>query len=62
MDSKSAWCGKKDDKTPWYQMDLGEVKEVAGVVVASRSVLSVKVEIRFFYRINLNQLHNIESI
>lgn len=40
MDSKRAWCGKKDDTSPWYQMDLGEVKEVAGVVLASRHVLS----------------------
>lgn len=37
MDSKRAWCGKKDDTSPWYQMDLGEVKEVAGVVLASRA-------------------------
>lgn len=37
IDSTRAWCSKKDDETPWYQMDLGEVNEIAGVIVASRA-------------------------
>ncbi|CAK9017172.1 unnamed protein product [Durusdinium trenchii] len=37
MDSKSAWCSRSDDKRPWYQMDLGEVKDVAGVILAARA-------------------------
>ena len=25
LDSASAWCSKRDDCSPWYQLDLGEV-------------------------------------
>ncbi|CAE7404121.1 unnamed protein product [Symbiodinium sp. CCMP2592] len=37
LDSASAWCSKRDDCSPWYQLDLGEVGNVAGVVLASRA-------------------------
>ena len=40
MDSTSAWCGSSEDRNPWYQMDLGEVKDVAGVILAARDTLS----------------------
>ncbi|CAE7284772.1 NGLY1 [Symbiodinium pilosum] len=37
LDSSSAWCAKKEDTAPWYQLDLGEVGNVAGVMLAARS-------------------------
>jgi len=37
LDSPQAWGAKKDDKTPWYQMALGEVKQVAGILLAPRA-------------------------
>lgn len=40
MNSSSAWSNKREDKTPWYQLDLGAVKEVAGVILAPREELS----------------------
>lgn len=37
LDSRQAWSNKSEDTTPWYQMDLGSVRRVAGVVVAPRA-------------------------
>ncbi|CAE7353140.1 NGLY1 [Symbiodinium sp. CCMP2456] len=36
LDSASAWCSKREDCSPWYQLDLGEVGNVAGVLLAAR--------------------------
>jgi len=36
LESPQAWGALKDDKAPWYQMALGDVKQVAGVLVAPR--------------------------
>ncbi|CAK0877766.1 unnamed protein product [Prorocentrum cordatum] len=35
--TQKAWSAKQDDKEPWYQMDLGAARSVAGVVVAPRA-------------------------
>ncbi|CAE7662042.1 unnamed protein product [Symbiodinium microadriaticum] len=37
LDSASAWCSKREDCSPWYQLDLGEVGNVAGVLLAARA-------------------------
>ena len=48
LDSASAWCSKRDDCSPWYQLDLGEVGNVAGVLLASRAGLGACCLLRSF--------------
>lgn len=37
LDSPCAWVPAADDAARWYQLDLGEARQVAGVVVAPRA-------------------------
>lgn len=37
LSSKKSWSAAKGDKSPWYQMDVGQVRQVTGVVVAGRA-------------------------
>ncbi|CAJ1418276.1 unnamed protein product [Effrenium voratum] len=36
LESGTAWGANKEDQTSWYQLDLGAVQDVSGVLVASR--------------------------
>ena len=55
LDSASAWCSKREDCSPWYQLDLGEVGNVAGVLLAARAGLGALCMLRSFEQ-NLKQL------
>lgn len=37
LSSNQAWSAKAEDSSPWYQMDLGSVQRVSGVMVAARA-------------------------